>query len=138
MKNLLNTGLVLLICGMAVVACKSDDSGDIKEVSAIAVDSVVVPSDTMTVNTLQAIKTYSQYQSGCEGFYGYDYRYDDFSRIVTAYKFKTGDPCLSTYRTYVSTINFVPQQTGTYTFKFWKGADSSGNSQWIEKSVVVK
>ena len=138
MKKILNVSLVLMISGMAAIACKSDDSGDIKNVSAVKIDSISVLSDTMAVNTLQEIKTFSQYQSGCEGFYGYDYRYDAFNRIVVAYRYKTGDPCQSTHRTFVSSLNFVPQQTGNYTFKFWNGTDPSGNDKWISRSVVVR
>jgi len=82
------------------------------------------------------ITTYSKYTGKCEGFYGYDYEKDNFNRNVTSFKFKTTAACDEATVSYASKINFQPQNTGIYTFKFWQNNDAD-QDVWIEKKVVV-
>lgn len=119
--------------------CNDRFEGDeINNIDQLKIDSVRIPQDTMEVYSTQNIKTYSNYAANCEGFYGYDYLHtDQFEREVTAYKFKTSATC-GEVLTKASQINFRPQQTGTFTFKFWNGTDASGENIWIEKNIVVK
>ena len=120
-------------------SCNDRQEGDLLIGSdRVAIDSVKIVQDSMDVQTIQSIKTFSNYSKNCEGFYGYDYIYkDEMMREVTAYNFKTDAACAELV-TRVSVINFRPQQVGNYTFKFWKGKDSNGADVWIEKSIVVQ
>ena len=134
MKRLLNIGFSAIILGVILTSCNDDDYEAIQSVDKVKIDSVSVTNDTMNVFDIQRIKTYSAYLSQCEGFYGYDYVHgDNLTRTVTAYKFRTNTICSQSTHQGVNQINFSPQQTGTYTFKFWQGANS-----WITKTIVVK
>jgi hypothetical protein len=135
MKKFVNIGISVVVLGLILTSCNDDnDYQTIESVDKIKIDSVKIINDTMDVFTVQSIKTYSAYQSNCEGFYGYDYIHDDnVTRSVTAYKFKTDGACQPASKTIASQINFSPQQTGTYTFKFWSGANT-----WITKTIVVE
>jgi len=115
----------------------NSDLDEIKEVNRIAIDSVKLVNDTMQVFAVQSIITYSDYTSGCEGFYAYDYRRDNFDRYVSTYKFKTDGDCGNS-GAYATKIDFQPRETGNYTFKFWQGTDSENNDIWLEKTVVVE
>ncbi|MBV8326532.1 hypothetical protein [Chryseobacterium sp.] len=133
MKRLLTIGIPVLLFGMILTSCNDDDYQTVESIGKIKIDSVKVAHDTMNVFAIQNIKTYSTYPSTCEGFYGYDYIYDDnLQRTVTAYQYTTDGTC--TQGNYVGTnqINFSPRKPGTYTFKFWNG----GNN-WITKTIVV-
>lgn len=135
MKKFINIGVSMVVLGLILTSCNDDDDYQtIESVDKIKIDSVKIINDTMDVFTIQSIKTYSTYQSNCEGFYGYDYIHDDnVTRTVTAYKFTTDGACEPSKKTIASQINFSPQQTGTYTLRFWNG----GNT-WITKTIVVE
>lgn len=116
----------------------NDDYGEIQSVDKIAIDSIKIVNDTMDVYSVQSVRTYSQYGSGCDVFYGYDYVHDNMNRIVTAYHAQLSGNCTQAIYTGANQFNFQPQQTGNYTFKFWKGKDSGGNDIWLEKVITVK
>lgn len=139
MKKIVNLILMASIIGFFLISCdRNDDENVIQSVDAIKIDSVKIAQYTMDVFTVQTIKTYSTYSDGCHGFYGYDYRRNDFTRNVTAYQYKVNGNC--TQATYVGTngFNFRPEEKGTYTFKFWGGKDSNNADIWIEKTIVVE
>ncbi|ASE60880.1 hypothetical protein H3Z85_17400 [Chryseobacterium indologenes] len=134
MKKLLNIGFSIVLFGGFLVSCKSDDYGTVQSIGKVKIDSVKLVNDTMNVLGIQHIKTYSSYQSQCQGFYGYDYVYGaNFDRTVTAYKYITNEPCTQANYVGVNQINFNPQKRGTYTLKFWNGGDN-----WITKTIVVE
>ncbi|MEC5395107.1 hypothetical protein [Bergeyella sp. RCAD1439] len=131
----MKTLFLLTLAGLLplLIACGRDEyNPNLTGIAPIAIDSVAIAQDTMEVFASQSLRTYSSYLNGCEGFYGYDYTLDGFTRYVKAYKFSTSANC-GTPTERISQINFVPQETGTYTFLF-----SKGNDQWIEKKIVVK
>ncbi|WP_292010094.1 hypothetical protein [Chryseobacterium sp.] len=135
MKKLLYIGFSTLILGILTVSCNNDDDYQtIESVDKIKIDSVKIMYDTMNVFAIQSIRTYSTYSSSCEGFYGYDYIHNDsLSRTVTAYKYRTNGSCAQGNHIGMNQINFRPQQTGTYTFKFW-----NGDNNWITRTIVVQ
>lgn len=133
--KLINGIAAVIIIG-SLWSCRVETGDAISSISPVVTDSVKLAKDTMMVYDVQRIVTYAKYQKNCEGFYGYDYRKDNFTRKVTAYKFKTDGSCgeLVTLR---GQFDFKPEQSGNYLFKFWNGKDTSGNDLWIEKTVVV-
>ncbi|WP_027377286.1 hypothetical protein [Kaistella palustris] len=137
MKKLLFFCLPLLFL-MIAVSCNDREEGDqIKTTEAVKIDSVKVAQYSMDVFTTQTIKTYSNYSSNCEGFFGYDYLHTEpLERQVVSYKFNTTAACGEPV-TRASQINFRPQEVGTYKFRFWNGTDSAGQDQWLEKIIEV-
>lgn len=135
MKKRLYIGFSAVLVGLFLASCNSDDDYQtIESIDKIKIDSVRIIHDTMDVFTIQSIRTYSTYPSHCKGFYGYDYAYNNnLTRTVTAYQYNTTGPCTQETYTGTSQINFSPQQTGNYTFKFW-----NGGTNWITKTIVVK
>lgn len=134
MKKLLNIGFSALFLGLLFISCNDDDYQTIESIGRIKIDSVKIVNDTVDVFSVQSIRTYSTYPSQCEGFYGYDYIYDnDFDRSVTAYRYIKDGPCSQNSYTGASQINFNPRYKGNYTFRFW-----NGGNQWITKTIVVK
>ena len=138
MKKILLFSLPILLA-FSVMSCNDRFEGDeILNTEALKIDSVKIAQDTMDVLTTQTIKTYSNYTAKCEGFYGYDYLHtSEFERKVISYKFKTTAAC-GDLVTKSSQINFNPQKTGTYLFKFYNGQDSAGQNIYIQKNIVVR
>ena len=141
MKKKKIVSVIITALGFVLFAVSCDREHDeygIQSVDPIKIDSVKIAQTTMDVFTIQTIKTYSTYPSGCYGFYGYEYLKDGLTRKVTAYSYQLNGVCAQTPRVGTSAINFRPEEKGTYTFKFWKGKDSSNQDVWIEKTVVVQ
>lgn len=138
MKNLYKISALCLLI-LIFASCNDRLEGDeVTGTAALKIDSVKIPQDTMDVFSTQTIKTYGNYLSKCEGFYGYDYAHTgQFGREVAAYKFTTSANCGEAV-TRSSQINFRPQETGIYTFRFWTGKDSSGQDTWSERQIVVQ
>ena len=138
MKNLFKIGVPILLV-FSLASCNDRLEGDeILSTEPVKIDSVKIAQDTMDIYTTQTIKTYSQFSTQCEGFYGYDYQHvAPLERKVISYKFKTSASC-GEMATRTSQINFRPQETGTYLFKFWTGKDAAGANIWIEKNIVVQ
>lgn len=138
MKNIIKFSLSLFMVVMLMNCNDRNEEDLIQSVDRVKIDSVKVAQDSMDVFTTQTIKTFSNYSTKCEGFYGYDYVHsDELTRTVSAFKFKTAVACGEEV-VHASQINFRPQQTGNYTFKFWNGTNSAGENIWIEKTIKVK
>lgn len=135
MKSLLKITWALILAGGAIISCNENEEYDtITSTDKVAIDSVKIESDTMSVFAIQSLKTYSTYTSKCTGFYGYDYVHaPNRSREVTAYQYHTNTECSTGKYVSHNQINFSPQAAGTYTFKFW-----SSNNNWIIKTIVVE
>ncbi len=126
---------VLLIAFLT--SCNRNEGEEITSIDPVKIDSIKVPRDSVFVGSVLPIRTFSVYQSQCEGFYGYDYQHtDSFQRTVAAYKFRTNAQCEGNL-VRASQINFQPQQTGVYHFRFWNGKSGSGEDLWIEKEIKV-
>lgn len=138
MKNIIKFSLVLLIT-LTLLNCNDrNEENLIQSVSRVKIDSVKIAQDTMAVFTIQTIKTFSNFSTKCEGFYGYDYIHaDQLTRTVSAFKFKTATDCGEEVAR-ASQINFQPQTPGNYLFKFWNGKNAAGENIWIEKIITVE
>lgn len=138
MKNILKFSLLLMMLGTFMNCNDRDDENLIQSIDRVKIDSVKIPQDTMAVFSIQTLKTFSNFTTKCEGFYGYDYIYtDQLTRSVSSFKFKTEKDCGEEV-TRASQINFQPQIRGKYLFKFWNGKNAAGENSWIEKTIIVE
>ena len=138
MKNSIKISLSLLMVITLMNCNDRNDEDMIQSIDRVKIDSVIIAQDTMAVNTIQSIKTYSNFTTKCEGFYGYDYIYtDQLVRTVSSFKFKTATDCGDEVAR-SSQINFQPQIPGNYIFKFWTGKNAAGENTWIEKIITVE
>lgn len=138
MKTIFKFSLPVFIV-FSLINCNERLEGDeIQHTEPVKIDSVKIAQDTMDIYSMQSIKTYSQYSSQCEGFYGYDYQHAaPLERKIVSYKFKTSASC-GELATRTSQINFRPQEAGTYLFRFWTGKNAAGINTWLERTIVVE
>lgn len=138
MKNILKImPAMAVVLGLTACNDKFEDFDAIIGVEKVAVDSIKINDDTISLGSSLPIITYSKYLKNCEGFYDYQYEKDTLKRYVTPYKFKTDGVCAES-TTAASQINFQPEQIGTYQFKFWQGTDAAGQNIWLDQTVVVE
>lgn len=134
MKSILKFVFISVFSSVLMMSCNSEEDAEPIQISKIKVDSISIVNDTMDVNSVQSIKTFSTYTNSCHYFYGYDYQSPTgLEREVTAYQYSINGNC--NQATYVGErkFNFNPQVKGTYTFKFWKG-----DNDWITQNIVVE
>lgn len=135
MKTILKLSTLAIFFGLVFTSCGFDDDVSTPiQVSKLKIDSISIINDTMDVNSVQSIKTYSTYANSCNHFYGYDYQnLNNLEREITAYQYSTEENCNQSTYVGENMINFNPQQTGTFTLKFWKG-----DNDWITQNIVVQ
>lgn len=138
MKNMIKFSLIFFLI-LTLTNCNDrNEENLIQNIERVKIDSVKIAQDTMAVFTIQSIKTFSNFTTKCEGFYGYDYIYtDQLTRSVSSFKFQTATDCGEEV-TRASQINFQPQIPGDYLFRFWNGKDAEGKNKWIEKTITVE
>lgn len=138
MKNSIKLSLSLLMVAMLINCNDRNEEDLVQSVDRVKIDSVKIAQDTMAVYSIQTIKTFSNFTTKCEGFYGYDYIYtDNLVRSVSSFKFRTATECGEEVAR-SSQINFQPQIPGNYLFKFWNGKNAAGENTWIEKTITVE
>ncbi len=77
--------------------------------------------------------------SKCYFFEDFYYQKNDFTRVVAIYNahLYRNDCQVVENDTVVVPLKFKPTEIGTYTFKFWKGTNTSGQEDFFEYEVVV-
>ena len=70
MKNILKFRLLLMMLGTFMNCKDRDDENLIQSIDRVKIDSVKIPQDTMAVFSIQTLKTFSNFTTKCEGFYG--------------------------------------------------------------------
>ncbi len=133
MMNCLSRNIVLLLGLSALFSCNREETSEyITEVAQLKVDSILVPQDTIAINSIQTLRTYFTLQQSCEGLYNIDYQSESgLIRNITPYKYKTNITCGDATAGH-SDISFTSKEAGTYTLKFY-----SGENTWITKNIVV-
>ncbi len=133
MKKILPASLLLLGV-VTAISCDNDQHvNDIVGVGPVKIDSVHLVSNTMDLHSVQSIRTFSTYPSGCDSFYNYRYEKNGMERTVTAVAVKTNGACTMAQHTKASQFTFQPMETGTYTFKFYQ-ADNT----YLTETIVVE
>lgn len=131
-----------LICFLLIVlassACSLDDSGAAQEYF-LPVDHVMAPETVNLGETATFTVTYSR-PNDCYIFNGFNYQADGNTRtvLVRAIMFDESDcPAYEQESFYDVPLNFTPDHSGTYIFKFWAGNDENEEPIYIEHEVVV-
>lgn len=134
MKNL----VYLFLLAFAFNSCSHDDTNTSEEV-LLPIASVEMPA-TITVDNLATMMITYNRPTDCHIFNGF-YKTVDGSTYtvgISALKFKQQNCMPDDQSIYEIPLQWTPTSAGEYTFKFWKGDNSSGIPQFIEYQVVVE
>ena len=105
----------------------------------LPVDSVIMPAE-FHVNTENLIVIKFLRPTSCHAFDSFYYVKDGFTRTVAVQSYvveENGGCTTLTNQIAEQTLRFQPTETGTYTFKFWKGKDSNGANIFEEITIDV-
>lgn len=129
--------LVLTVVMFQSCSLSDDDTINV-QYELLPVEEAFLPTE-MTVNEIYEITVSFILPTDCHAYNDIYYSKVDFERtvaIVSAY-FANNEPCETQTAIFETNFNFKPLNSGTYTFKFWKGTDDSGTDLYEEVLVEV-
>lgn len=130
--------IIALFCVFLMFSsCALDEDNRSIHFELLPVDSVIMPAE-FHANTENNIIIKFLRPTSCHGFDSFYYEKDGFTRTVAIQSFvlEENNGCTPlTNNILEQTLRFTPIETGTYTFKFWKGKDSNGDN--IFEEIVI-
>ena len=123
--------------GFSITSCLDDEP-------TLQVDYVYAPTDSVQVGEIKParevteIRTYFTRNSECETFFDYDYQISGNERTVSIVisDLQVND-CLNISESEFNTLQFKPESSGTYTFRFWAGNDENDDPIFIIKEIEI-
>ncbi len=132
--------IIALFCVFLMVSsCSLDHDKGTISFEVLPVDSYVMPAE-FHVNTENNIVIKFLRPTTCHGFDSFYYVKEGFTRTVAiqSYIYEQNSECVTLNNQIIEkTLHFMPSETGTYTFKFWKGKDTNGVDVFEEVVIDV-
>ncbi len=130
--------LIALLISFSVVSCldENDTNFSFEPLKIIAVE---FPEDIIVNKVNKVSVTYIR-PTTCHYFEGFNYEETAVKeRTVTAIASVFEGSCeeISTDNQVTTTFDFVPSETGEYTFKFWTGEDLDGFNEYLIEDINV-
>lgn len=127
----------LFLIGITAVSCLDDEPVMNVTYSYRPIDSVQIDS-IYPARQVTDIKTFFTTTNGCQQFFDYEYTAVGNERTVSVVTSQIeGSGCTDVVETESYTLQFKPEQSGTYTFRFWNGKDAEGQDVFIIREIVV-
>ncbi len=128
---------VSLVLIFLVVSCSFDDDANNFKLETLPIKEATVPVEFI-FGSMHDITVKYDLPSGCHSFYDLFYQYEGTSRTVAINSLVNESvACTDDIREIEYTFKVNVVQREDYTFKFWKGVDSDGNSIFEEIIVPV-
>jgi len=136
MKNL-KWFIGLAFISLFVVSCLEDEPTVDVTYKYKAIDSVQV-GEIHPPRQVTEIKTYFTRNKSCEDFFNYEYHILGNERTVSVIfsEFEDGS-CEEISEPSYSVLQFKPEDSGVYTFRFWNGSDENGQDIFIIKEIEI-
>lgn len=130
--------LIALGISLTLLSCGFDDN-QTQYLELVPVSVVEMPT-AFRVDSITQIPVSYIRPTPCHQFSNFYYNSIGNERTVAIYCLKNGGQnCLPTTTNYEITVplNFKPNHTGNYNFRFWTGVNEDGVDQYIEHEVIV-
>ena len=128
---------VVMIGGIFFTSCLDDEP-------ILQVDYAYAPTDSIQIGEIRParevteIRTYFTRNSECETFFDYDYQISGNERTVSiVISDLQVDDCLEISQVEENTLQFKPETSGTYTFRFWAGNDANDEPIFIIREIEI-
>ncbi|MGJ8591386.1 MAG: hypothetical protein ACSHXF_02490 [Aquaticitalea sp.] len=135
MKHLLVTCFLIL----SLTSCSlENDYIPVAQQEYVPIASVEVPEEFVLGEIYPIYVTYLR-PSGCHLFYNFYYEAEENQRTVAVINTVYSNSECQTYdqEEVEVSFDFMPNQSGTYVFRFWQGKDEAGNDTYYIVEVPV-
>lgn len=130
--------MVFVFIGITLASCSSDDDSysSFHYVSR-GIDSIAL-ADSATLGQRVEVRYYTKIAQDCQAFQTHGYDIVGNERTVTAWFIQYDDATCGEDQVIQPYFYFVPQESGTYHFRFWAGADEeTGDDTFITQDIVI-
>ena len=129
--------VVLMLAGFFSYSCLDDEpTVNVKYLFA-PIDSVQI-GEIKPARQVTEIRTFYTRNNECETFFDYDYTITGNERTVTMLiSSLQANDCLEITEADFHTLQFRPEQSGLYTFRFWNGNDQDGQPIFIIRKIEI-
>ncbi|WP_034060091.1 hypothetical protein [Lacinutrix jangbogonensis] len=130
--------LIFLLVGLVLFSCSSSDESLENYQEAIAIESVILPTDFMTDETYEITVTYLR-PTTCHAFNDIVYLKHNDQRVVHVIGtvFINNGNCTELNTELEASFNFKETVAGTYILKFWQGKDDNGEDIYLTEEITV-
>lgn len=136
MKNL-NWLVVLIMTGLIFNSCLDDEPTAEVEYKYAPVDSVHI-GEIRPARMVTEITTFFTRQSDCEVFFDYDYQIAGNERTVSIISSNlVNQNCIEIMEVESNKLQFRPETSGKYVFRFWAGNASNNEPIFIIKEIDI-
>ncbi|HEU4497421.1 MAG TPA: hypothetical protein VFR70_10250 [Flavobacterium sp.] len=139
MRKLISASILAVIAVFTLMSCDLGDSdAPAYDFELVAIDSVDMP-ETVALGTTREIKVYYRRPTACHFYDGFYYEKNlNVRTVALQMRVLAGQTCQPLQEeAATASFNFYVSNSGSYTFKFYKGKDSSGNNLFLEYQVPV-
>ena len=129
--------VAMMLTGFVFNACLDDEPTTQVIYKYAPIDSVYVgeihPSRQVT-----EITTYFTRQNECEIFFDYDYQISGTERTVSLVTSNLqSNDCIDISEVASNKLQFKPENSGLYTFRFWAGNDENDEPIFIIREIEI-
>ncbi len=131
--------LIVLLGIVTLYSCDLDDTENVLiTYETMPIETISMP-DTLQVNQEYNFDINYIRPTTCHSFEGYDYKKQDNERRIAVINkiVNNASNCDEIDEMVTEMFTFKAQDTGTYTFKFWRGRNEDGEAMYIVKEVPV-
>ncbi len=131
--------IVVLLGIFTLYSCDLDDTENVLiTYETMPVETISMP-DTLQVNQEYNFDINYTRPTSCHSFEGYNYKKEGNERRIAVINkiVNNASNCEDIDEMVTEMFTFKAQDTGTYTFKFWRGRDADGEAMYIVKEVPV-
>jgi len=129
---------VLVSIMLCAAGCTPDTRTDDYRSVLLPIETVDLPAK-FKVDSISVITIHYKKPTTCHLFNGFYYSKSGFTRTVAINTVQIlNNNCLTDNTIIDVPLNFQPQQSGDYTFKFWQGTSTSGTDNFLTNMIHVE
>ncbi len=128
---------VLAFSGFFFNACLDDEPVARVEYKNAPIDSVHI-GEIRPARMVTEITTFFTRNNECEVFFDYDYQIAGKERTITVITSNIQNgPCQEIQQVSSNLLQFKPEESGNYTFRFWSGNNENDEPQFIIHKIEI-
>lgn len=129
--------IAMAMTGLVSNACLDDEPTAQVTYQYAPIDSIHI-GEIQPARQVTEITTFFTRQNECEVFFDYDYQISGNERTVSLVTSNLeNEGCIDIVEVGSNTLQFKPESSGTYTFRFWGGNNTNEEPIFIIREIEI-